>query len=59
MRWSFGAQAILTARCWDQSAPFNEVWALLATHYHAEVFILASIIPFSPPKPPRRTRGAG
>jgi hypothetical protein len=59
MRWGLGAQAILTARGWDQSDRFNEAWALLAAHYHAEVFILAKVIPFSPPKPPRRTRGAG
>jgi hypothetical protein len=59
MRWGFGAQAILTARGWDQSDRFNEAWALLAAHYHAEVFILATVIPFTPPKPPRRPRGAG
>jgi hypothetical protein len=59
MRWGFGAQAILTARGWDQSERFNEAWALLAAHYHAEVYVLAKVIPFTPPKPPRRARGAG
>lgn len=59
MRWGFGAQAILTARGWDQSDRFNEAWALLAAHYHAEVYVLAKVIPLTPPKPPRRSRGAG
>jgi hypothetical protein len=59
MRWGLGAQAILTARGWDQSDRFDEAWALLAAHYHAEVFVLAKVIPFTPPKPPRRKRGAG
>lgn len=62
MRWGTGAQAILTARGWDQSDRFNQAWALLAAHYYAEVFVLAKVIPFAPPKPsrrPRRPRGAG
>jgi hypothetical protein len=59
MRWGLGAQAILTARGWDQSDRFDEAWALLTAHYHAEVFVLAKVIPFTPPKPPRRKRGAG
>jgi hypothetical protein len=56
MRWGFGAQAILTARGWDQSNRFDEAWALLAAHYQTEIHILANIIPFrSPqPKPPSR-----
>jgi hypothetical protein len=32
---------------------------LLAAHYHADVYVLAKVIPFMPPKPPRRARGAG
>jgi hypothetical protein len=61
MRWGLGAQGILTPRGWDQSNRFDEAWALLAAHYHAEVYVLASLIPFTPQKPPRRarTRGAG
>ena len=59
MRWGFGAQAVLTARGWDQSERFNEAWALLAAHYHADVYVLARVIPFTPPKAPRRARGAG
>jgi hypothetical protein len=59
MRWGTGAQAILTARGWDQSDRFHEAWALLAAHYRAEVHLLAKVIPFTPPKPPRRPRGAG
>jgi hypothetical protein len=52
-------QAILTARGWDQSDRFDEAWTLLAAHYHAEVVVLAKVIPFTPPKPPRRKREAG
>jgi len=61
MRWGLGAQGILTPRGWDQSNRFDEAWALLAAHYHAEVYVLANVIPFTPQKPPRRarTRGAG
>jgi hypothetical protein len=59
MRWGLGAQAILTARGWDQSDRFHEAWSLLAAHYHAEVYVLAKVIPFKQPKPPRRSRGAG
>jgi hypothetical protein len=56
MRWGFGAQAILTARGWDQSERFNEAWALLAAHYHAQVYVVAKVIPFTPPKSPRVRR---
>lgn len=59
MRWGTGAQAILTARGWDQSERFHQAWALLAAHYRAEVHVLAKVIPFTPPKSPRRARGAG
>lgn len=59
MRWGSGAQAILTPRGWDQSARFHEAWALLAAHYRAEVHLLAKVIPFTPPKKPRRSREAG
>lgn len=58
MRWGLGAQAILTARGWDQSDRFDEAWALLAAHYQVEVHVLASVIPFTPPKPPRQPRPA-
>ncbi len=61
MRWGHGAQAILTARGWDQSERFDEAWALLAAHYQQEVHILARVIPFAPPaatKRPRAKRGA-
>ncbi|MBK7533819.1 MAG: hypothetical protein IPI49_00320 [Myxococcales bacterium] len=49
MRWGASAQAILTPRS----------RALLAVHYRAEVHVLAKVIPFTPPRPPRRVRGAG
>ncbi len=48
MRWGHGAQAILTARGWDQSERFDQAWALLAAHYQAEVHVLANVVPFSP-----------
>jgi hypothetical protein len=56
VRWGFGAQAILAARGWDQSNRFDEAWALLAARCHAEVYVLAKVIPLMPPKPPRRAR---
>ena len=56
MRWGRGAQAILTARGWDQSDRFDEAWALLAARYQTEVHVLARVIPFTPPKP-RSGRG--
>lgn len=56
MRWGLGAQAILTARGWDQSNRFDDAWALLAAHYHAEIYVLAKVIPLMPPKPQRRPR---
>ena len=61
MRWGRGAQAILTARGWDQSERFDEAWALLAAKHHVEVHILANVIPFSPPKAAkaRRAKPAG
>lgn len=55
MRWGpVGAQAILTARGWDQSDRFDEAWALLAATYHAEVHVLSNVIPMFPEK--RRQR---
>ena len=61
MRWGHGAQAILTARGWDQSDRFNEAWALLAAHHYVEVHVLANVIPFMPPKPAKlhRSKRAG
>jgi hypothetical protein len=64
MRWGRGAQAILTARGWDQSERFDAAWALLAATHQIEVHILARVIPFEPPKSPRvkrapRNRSAG
>lgn len=64
MRWGRGAQAILTARAWDQSERFDTAWALLAAEHQVEVHVLARVIPFEPPKPLRvkrapRTRSAG
>lgn len=60
MRWGRGAQAILTARGWDQSQRFDEAWALLVAHYQVDVNVLANVIPFRPPTPakPRRARSA-
>lgn len=51
MRWGNGAQAILTARGWDQSERFDAAWALLAATHQVEVHVLAQVIPFAPPKP--------
>jgi len=61
MRWGRGAQAILTARGWDQSDRFDEAWAILAAEHHVEIHVLANVIPFTPPKGPksRRARSAG
>lgn len=56
MRWGRGAQAILTARSWDQSERFDAAWALLAAEHQVEVHVLARVIPFEPPKPPRAKR---
>lgn len=53
MRWGRGAQAILTARGWDQSERFDAAWALLAAVHQVEVHVLAQVIPFEPPRPPR------
>lgn len=61
MRWGRGAQAILTARGWDQSERFDEAWALLAAHYQVEVHVLANVIPARPPSSEklRRSKRAG
>ena len=61
MRWGRGAQAILTARGWDQSDRFDEAWAILAAEHHVEIHVLANVIPFTPPKGPKspRARSAG
>lgn len=56
MRWGRGAQAILTARGWDQSERFDEAWALLAAEHQTQVHVLARVIPFSPPRPSRMKR---
>jgi hypothetical protein len=56
MRWGRGAQAILTARGWDQSERFDAAWALLAAAHQVEVHVLARVIPFEPPKPARAKR---
>jgi hypothetical protein len=48
MRWGKGAQAILTARGWDQSVRFDQAWALLAAEFHVEVHVLARVIPMTP-----------
>lgn len=56
MRWGRGAQAILTARGWDQSDRFDEAWALLAAEHHVEIHVLANVIPFMPPKADRSRR---
>lgn len=57
MRWGRGgAQAILTARGWDQSERFDEAWARLAATYQLDVHILANVIALRPPAPPRVPR---
>jgi hypothetical protein len=56
MRWGHGAQAILTARGWDQSDRFDEAWALLAAEYQVEVHVLANVIAFKPPLPTKPSR---
>lgn len=58
MRWGRGAQAILTARGWDQSERFDAAWALLAAAHQVDVHVLARVIPFEPPKPTRTRRAA-
>jgi hypothetical protein len=60
MRWGRGAQAILTARGWDQSERFDEAWTLLAAHYQVEVHVLANVTPVRPPSPekPRRSNSS-
>lgn len=64
MRWGQGAQAILTPRGWDQSARFDDAWALLAAHYQLEVHVVANVVPLRPPRldrttASRRPKGAG
>jgi hypothetical protein len=58
MRWGRGAQAILTARGWDQSERFDQAWARLAATYQLDVHVLANVIALKPPTPrhPRRRR---
>jgi hypothetical protein len=57
MRWSNdGAQAILTARGWDQSERFDEAWALLAATYQTDIQLLSNVIPIRPP--PRQKRAS-
>jgi hypothetical protein len=56
MRWGRGAQAILTARGWDQSERFDEAWALLAAHYQVEVHVLVNVTPVRPPSRCHRIR---
>ena len=51
-----GAQAILTARGWDQSERFDEAWARLAATYQLDVHVLANVIALKPPAPPRTPR---
>jgi hypothetical protein len=40
--------AILTARGWDQSARFDEAWALLAATYQVDVHLLDNVVPLRP-----------
>lgn len=60
MRWSVdGSQAILTPRAWDQSARFDEAWALIAGTFQVEVTVLNNVIALKPQAQPRsRTRAS-
>lgn len=61
MRWGrAGAQAILTARGWDQSERFDQAWARVAALYQVEVVVLANIIALRPPSStaPRRAKAS-
>lgn len=59
MRWSkAGAQAILTSRGWDQSARFEQAWALLAATYQTEITVLANVIPLREQQALRRPKRA-
>jgi hypothetical protein len=59
MRWSVeGAQAILTPRAWDQSARFDEAWALIAGTFEVQVTVLNNVIAFKPQAQPRAPKGA-
>lgn len=49
MRWGkAGAQAILTARGWDQSNRFEQAWALLAACYQTQIHVLANVVTLKP-----------
>ncbi len=55
MRWgSAGAQAILTARAWDQSERFDAAWALLAATYHADITVLNNVVAIKPSPPSKK-----
>jgi len=57
MRWSrAGAQAILTARGWDQSDRFEQAWALLAATYQTDIQLLANVVALKPPAQKRASR---
>lgn len=59
MRWgSTGAQAILTARAWDQSERFDAAWALLAATYHADITVLNNVIAIKPESTSKRRKAA-
>ncbi len=59
MRWtSTGAQAVLTARGWDQSERFDDAWALIAATYHAEITVFNNVIAIKPKPEPRVRRSA-
>jgi hypothetical protein len=57
MRWSrAGAQAILTARGWDQSDRFEQAWALLAATYQTDIQLLANVVALKSPAQKRASR---
>jgi hypothetical protein len=59
MRWgTYGAQAILTMRGWDQSDRFDEAWALVAATYQRDIHVLANVVDITPKpeKKPRKSR---
>jgi hypothetical protein len=61
MRWGRGAQAILSARGWDQSERFDQAWARLAATYQLDVHVLANVVALKPQTPargPRRRRAS-
>jgi hypothetical protein len=56
MRWgTYGAQAILTMRGWDQSDRFDEAWALVAATYQRDIHVLANVVDITP-KPEKKPR---